>query len=524
MDERIRRWYGDATGPGTFLGGVGNVVSSAGDIAAGLRSVLNQLVAGEMLRHGIASHGAIDAYKGLQARYGADADAHLPDFYHAIAPGTSAAAERLPVVGGLAQFAEDNLTPVDIAMMATGARAAKAFPVASRVVGLMAGAPMVANGARTIYEAAAHPDPTMTATQRLNRAITGAGEAAMGLDALAHAAGGGPRAIPRAPSEGPPGLEAPGAPVTAAATRPSMEVAPRSVQQGDWAATEDGRHFFVARLTGPVAKVVDGLTGHVTKLPAAALSPVDFEPHGIAMTPQGPRLARIVGGTPTSKMLRVMYNDGTLDTLHRSVIQPLPEPSVAAGGSTQGAGSRGNRPPARTGGSFTAQASPDGEPPGRGARQSGAHATGSGSVGGGSGVDATAKELADAAQDLRASSATGTYHDVDGHHIMAKKAFQGAKGYDKDQALCVGKDFMRKRGWNHGAMTTAQQQMFTELGRRVRGAMRESTLSEHAEVAVKALMAGGATQAEALYLTACALDDLGAAGVTRPQGIPWVKR
>jgi len=112
---------------------------------------------------------------------------------------------------------------------------------------------------------------------------------------------------------------------------------------------------------------------------------------------------------------------------------------------------------------------------------------------------------------------TGAYDDVAGHHLHAKSAFRDHVSYDPDQGFCVSQKYMEMRGWSHQAMTSAQHRLFNELA----ASGRANTLAEHTEIAIKALMAGNATEEEARELVELSLKNLFDQGVTAPTRIPW---
>jgi RHS repeat-associated protein len=120
---------------------------------------------------------------------------------------------------------------------------------------------------------------------------------------------------------------------------------------------------------------------------------------------------------------------------------------------------------------------------------------------------------------LKASGGTGEYGDVGGHHIHAKSAFKGVASYDPNTGFSISQEYMNQRGWNHQAMTNEQRSLFKELA----ASGRPNTLTEHTNIAVKALQAGGASLQEARNLVGESLNNLRNQGVTTPSNIPWYK-
>jgi len=111
----------------------------------------------------------------------------------------------------------------------------------------------------------------------------------------------------------------------------------------------------------------------------------------------------------------------------------------------------------------------------------------------------------------------GQYKDVGGHHIHAKAGFSGHINYDSDAGFSISQEFMENMGFNHQKMTNAQRQGFKELYE----SGRANTLIEHSRIAVDALIAGGATKAQARDLVAESLLNLRSQLVTEPTRIPW---
>ena len=106
---------------------------------------------------------------------------------------------------------------------------------------------------------------------------------------------------------------------------------------------------------------------------------------------------------------------------------------------------------------------------------------------------------------------------MNGHHVHAKAGFRGHGTYDLTQGFSISQDFMRTRRWSHQAMTNKQRELFGELAR----SGRANSLAEHTRIAEEALVAGGATRAEAQSLVLESLQDLARRGVIAPTRIPW---
>jgi hypothetical protein len=112
---------------------------------------------------------------------------------------------------------------------------------------------------------------------------------------------------------------------------------------------------------------------------------------------------------------------------------------------------------------------------------------------------------------------TGPYTEVGGHHVHAQSGFRGHPQYDPNQGFSISQELMESRGWNHSDMTATQRRLFNELSE----SGSANTLQEHTRIAVEALKAGGATEAQARQLVAESLRNLRNQGVTQPTRIPW---
>lgn len=108
-----------------------------------------------------------------------------------------------------------------------------------------------------------------------------------------------------------------------------------------------------------------------------------------------------------------------------------------------------------------------------------------------------------------------------GHHIFAKRAFEGVKGYDPAQALAIPKSEILRLGLKHfdaDGITATQQRQFRELV----ASGRPNTLAEHARIAREALIAGGLSKRDARHVVDKALKQLQSWGITAPGShIPW---
>ena len=113
----------------------------------------------------------------------------------------------------------------------------------------------------------------------------------------------------------------------------------------------------------------------------------------------------------------------------------------------------------------------------------------------------------------------GEYRNVRGHHVHAKKAFEGHANYDPKKGFSISEHFMDQLGIEHKRVTTAQQKMFIELGK----SSRPNTMVEHSRIAVEALIEGGASREQARGIVAQSLKTLKEQQVKTPTTIPWFK-
>jgi RHS repeat-associated protein len=132
---------------------------------------------------------------------------------------------------------------------------------------------------------------------------------------------------------------------------------------------------------------------------------------------------------------------------------------------------------------------------------------------------ATGSSQAAASNTATQTTGKGNYNQVGGHHVHAKAAFKANMNYDAGKGFSISQSYMNQKGWNHQAMTNKQRELFKELS--LSG--RPNTLTEHSNIAVKSLQAGGATLQEARSLVAESLNNLRKQGVTVPTNIPWYK-
>ena len=104
-----------------------------------------------------------------------------------------------------------------------------------------------------------------------------------------------------------------------------------------------------------------------------------------------------------------------------------------------------------------------------------------------------------------------------GHHTPAKKAFEGAAGYDEDKALAIPKDVMAVLGIRHPTVTGAQATLYNAFSK----TGKPLTWEVIEEIETQALIKGGADAEQALETVREAIRALKAAGVAGATRIPW---
>jgi hypothetical protein len=112
----------------------------------------------------------------------------------------------------------------------------------------------------------------------------------------------------------------------------------------------------------------------------------------------------------------------------------------------------------------------------------------------------------------------GEYKTIRGHHVHAKKAFEGHVNYDPKKGFSISNELMKNLGIDHTKVTQSQRKLFTDLAT----SGRLNTLQEHTRIAVEALMQGGCQSEEvARSIVARSLWELKKANVRTPTNIPW---
>lgn len=112
------------------------------------------------------------------------------------------------------------------------------------------------------------------------------------------------------------------------------------------------------------------------------------------------------------------------------------------------------------------------------------------------------------------------YSDDLGHHVFAKRAFEGIPNYNKRQALAIGNAELKRLGLKHlgsDSLTTTQQRLF----RKFAASGRPNTLAEHARIARETLIEHGMDPKNAVLVVRKAMNQLKSWGITAPNHIPW---
>ena len=118
------------------------------------------------------------------------------------------------------------------------------------------------------------------------------------------------------------------------------------------------------------------------------------------------------------------------------------------------------------------------------------------------------------------SPGTGPYSQVAGHHVYAKKAFEGAVGYNFREAFSVSADTLTQYGVRHADITGAQSRLFREFS--ASGA--PNTLAHHSRIAYQAMVDAGMPPSVARQLVVESQNRLIRSGVVEPTTIPWETR
>lgn len=114
----------------------------------------------------------------------------------------------------------------------------------------------------------------------------------------------------------------------------------------------------------------------------------------------------------------------------------------------------------------------------------------------------------------------GQYKDKKGHHPMAKKAFEGAEGYDPNQALSISSEKLLKDfDVQHSTITGKQASLYREFSK----TGKPLTMNDMKNIEIKAMVESGVPKDYATNTVNTAIKQLKDSGITAPVKIPWGK-
>jgi hypothetical protein len=111
------------------------------------------------------------------------------------------------------------------------------------------------------------------------------------------------------------------------------------------------------------------------------------------------------------------------------------------------------------------------------------------------------------------------YNQWKGHHVLSKKAFDGAPGYDAKKALAVPKAELERLGVDHNQITGAQLSGYKDFARQG----QPLTWEHVAKIETDALIKGKMNPEIARATVMKAIQALKDSGIVTPVRIPWGK-
>jgi RHS repeat-associated protein len=117
-------------------------------------------------------------------------------------------------------------------------------------------------------------------------------------------------------------------------------------------------------------------------------------------------------------------------------------------------------------------------------------------------------------------SGAGPYRHVGGHHIHAKRAFEGTSGYNPLDGFAVSDRLLAQYGVRHADITSAQQRLFRNLV----NSGAPNTLTHHSRIAYQAMVEAGMPSHLAKQLVLESQRRLIQEGAFTPLRIPWGPR
>gem|GEM_PF-2351100 len=112
---------------------------------------------------------------------------------------------------------------------------------------------------------------------------------------------------------------------------------------------------------------------------------------------------------------------------------------------------------------------------------------------------------------------TGAYKNVKGHHIHAKKAFEGHQNYDFKEAFSVSAKALEDIGVRHVDITTSQYKLF----RKLQQLGLPNDLTQHTRIAYESLIEAGVDPETAQQWVSRSLEGLVERGIEAPTKVPW---
>ena len=111
----------------------------------------------------------------------------------------------------------------------------------------------------------------------------------------------------------------------------------------------------------------------------------------------------------------------------------------------------------------------------------------------------------------------GSYKSQRGHHALAKRAFEGVQGYDKDLALTISPEKLAEFKVKHAQITGQQHSLYTEFAK----TNKTLTMEAMRKIEIEAMTNAGVPLDYATNAVDKAIKQLLDWGVTQPVKIPW---
>ena len=112
----------------------------------------------------------------------------------------------------------------------------------------------------------------------------------------------------------------------------------------------------------------------------------------------------------------------------------------------------------------------------------------------------------------------GTYKDMKGHHPMAKKAFEGAEGYNMNEALSISQSkLLDDFGVKHSTITGKQKSLYTAYAK----TGNPLTMEAMKNIEIQAMVDSGVPIEYAKETVEAAVEQLIGSGINNPINIPW---